>query len=45
MKGRFLANARASWSMQDKWKLTLEVQNLLNQVLLPVGQRHHDLAG
>ncbi|MEJ0099768.1 MAG: TonB-dependent receptor [Pseudomonadota bacterium] len=29
--GRFLANAHVTWSAENKWKLSLEVQNLLNK--------------
>ncbi len=29
--GRFLANARISWSEQEDWKVTLEVQNLFDE--------------
>ena len=29
--GRFLANARISWSKDDKWKLALDVQNLFDK--------------
>jgi len=29
--GRFLANARVSWSKEDDWKVSLEVQNLFDK--------------
>jgi iron complex outermembrane receptor protein len=29
--GRFLANARISWAKEDKWKVSLEVQNLFDK--------------
>lgn len=29
--GRFLANARVSWSRQEDWRVTLEVQNLFDE--------------
>jgi iron complex outermembrane receptor protein len=31
MPGRFLANARVTYSRQEDWKVSLEVQNLLDK--------------